>query len=430
MPFGNCHSLAWSRTEETGDQPEQPRPSGDQPDRQTFRCRTPGLCVFRMLTVLRSRLAALAACAVLAANAGLLAAGPSRAADLPEFTLETMIGQMIMVGFVGTGTGDPWTTKLAGQIASGQVGGVLFLKRNVVDRDQVKALTAAFQAAGGTRPVLLAIDQEGGIVQRLTAAAGFEERPSARDVARSQTVAEATATYAGLARDLRDWGFNLNLGPVVDVDVNPENPIIGALGRSFSGDPDVVAAYAAAFVTGHRAEGVLTSLKHFPGHGSSRDDSHKGFVDITRTWTPAELKPYRSLIAAGLADTVMPGHLYLEMLSEPGGWLPTSLSKPAMDMLRDDLGFEGVIVSDDMEMQAIEADYTLEEAAVAAVRAGASILIYSNYAHQRPDLPEQVIAILMRRAEQDAELRGRIEESYRRIMTLKAGLGAAAPSPR
>lgn len=374
------------------------------------------------MTVRRSSLATLAALAILAAGTGMTPTGRSMAADLGDFRLEAMLGQMIMVGFVGTSPADPWPAKLAGQIASGQVGGVLFLKRNVVDRDQVRELNAAFLAAGGDRPVLLAIDQEGGIIERLTAEAGFGERPSARDVARSQTVAEATATYAGLARDLKDWGFNLNLGPVVDVDVNPDNPIIGALGRSFSGDPGVVTAYAEAFIAGHDSEQVLTALKHFPGHGSSRDDSHKGFVDITRTWTPAELEPYRRLIADGFAGLVMPGHLYLEALSDPGSRLPSSLSKTALGVLRDDLGFGGVIISDDMEMQAIEADYGLEEAAVAAVLAGNDILIYSNYAHQRPDLPGEIIAILERRAERDPELRGRIEESYRRIMALKTGM--------
>jgi len=377
------------------------------------------------MTPRRFLLAALAALAILAAGTGMTPSGRSQAADLGDFRLEAMIGQMIMVGFVGARADEPWPAKLAGQIASGQVGGVLFLKRNVVDRDQVRELNAAFLAAGGNTPVLLAIDQEGGIIERLTAEAGFAERPSARDVARSQTVAEATATYAGLARDLRDWGFNLSLGPVVDVDVNPGNPIIGALGRSFSGDPAVVAAYAEAFVAGHRGEQVLTALKHFPGHGSSRDDSHKGFVDITRTWTPAELTPYRRLIADGLADMVMPGHLYLESLSDPGSRLPASLSATALGVLRKDLGFDGVIISDDMEMQAIEADYTMEEAAVAAVLAGTDILLYSNYVHQRPDLPAEIAAILKRRAEEDPALRGRIEESYRRIMTLRAGLPSA-----
>jgi beta-N-acetylhexosaminidase len=378
----------------------------------------------------RNALIALAACALLAGIAPAVTPIAHAADDGAPVPIEAMIGQMIMVGFVGTERHDPWPEKLAGQIAAGQVGGVLFLKRNVTDRDSVRALNAAFLAAGGAAPVLLAVDQEGGIVQRLTAAAGFVERPSARDVARSQSAAEATETYAGMARDIRAWGFNLNLGPVVDVDVNPENPIIGGLGRSFSADPETVAQYGEAFVIGHRKEGVLTALKHYPGHGSSREDSHKGFVDITATWTPAELVPYRRLIADGLADMVMPGHLYLEQMSDPGSMLPSSLSRAALGVLRNDLGFTGVIISDDMEMQAIEADYTLEAAAVAAIRAGTNILIYSNYNHQRPDLPGELVAILARRAGEDPELRRLIADSYRRIMALKAGIGAAAPVPK
>jgi len=215
---------------------------------------------------------------------------------------------------------------------------------------------------------------------------------------------------------------------VVDVDVNPANPIIGALGRSFSADPETVAQYGAAFLTAHRKEGVLTALKHFPGHGSSREDSHKGFVDITDTWTASELAPYRRLVAEGLVDMVMPGHVYLEQMSDPGGMLPSSLSRIAMAILRTDIGFTGVIISDDMEMQAIEADYTLEEAAVTAIRAGTNILIYSNYAHRRPDLPGELVAFLARRAGEDPELRRLIEDSHRRIMALKAGIAGPAPA--
>ena len=353
---------------------------------------------------------------------------PTRAAPLPPVPapaandLEAMIGQMIMVGFVGTSPQDPWPEKLLGQIAAGQVGGVLFLARNAASEAAVRALNQAILDAGGATPVLIALDQEGGRIERLTQKVGFSPRPSAHDVAASYSVAEATALYAGLARDLRNWNFNLNLGPVVDVDVNPDNPIIGALGRSFSADPRTVADYAGAFVSGHHASGMLTALKHFPGHGSSRADSHKGFVDVTATWTEAELQPYRDLVAAGMADMVMTGHLYLAQLSDPTARLPASLSKPALDVLRNDIGFDGVIISDDMEMQAIEQHYTLEEAAVAAVRAGNNILIYSNYANPRPDLPGEVIAILRRHAEGDPEFRAMIEDSYRKVMTLKGRL--------
>ena len=354
------------------------------------------------------------------------AAPPTVAADA---SLETMIGQMIMVGFVGERPEEPWPAKLAAQIAAGEVGGVLFLKRNIADRASVRALTGAFSAAGGDLPVLLAVDQEGGRVQRLTAAVGFPEVPSAREVAATLSVEAAEATYAGLARNLRCWGFNLNLGPVVDLDTNPANPIIGALGRSYAADPAVVAAYAGAFVAGHRAEGVLTALKHFPGHGSSRADSHEGFVDITDTWSPVELVPYRELIARGLVDMVMTGHLYLEAMSEAGTTLPASLSAVAIARLRSEIGFDGLVISDDMEMGAIEAHFSLEDAAVSAIKAGTNILIYSNYQHARPDLPGELIAILAKRAADDADLRARIAESYDGILALKVLLAARSGTP-
>jgi beta-N-acetylhexosaminidase len=213
--------------------------------------------------------------------------------------------------------------------------------------------------------------------------------------------------------------FNLNLGPVVDLDVNPHNPVIGALGRSYSKDPETVVEYGTAFINGHHANGILIVLKHFPGHGSSRNDSHKGFVDISQTWSPTELVPYRRLIAEGKVDMVMTGHLYLRQFDGEGRRLPASLSKTAVNILRDDLGFKGVVISDDMEMKAIEARYSVEGAAIDAVLAGNNILIYSNFTNPRPDLPAHIIAVLKQRAEADPGFRRLIEDSYRKIVTLK-----------
>lgn len=342
-----------------------------------------------------------------------------------QVSLDEMIGQMIMVGFKGTSPRDPWPAKLVGQIASGQVGGVLFLERNAASREAVATLNETFLRAGGGTPVFIAIDQEGGAIERLNSRIGFTERPSARDVGRTLTVAEAKETYAGLAGELKALNFNLNLGPVVDVDINPSNPIIGALGRSFSADPGNVAAYAAAFIDGHHARGMMTAVKHFPGHGSSRGDSHKGFVDISGTWSDAELQPYSQLIAAGTVDMVMTGHLYLDRMAPAGSRLPSSLSGKAIDVLRDNLGFTGVVISDDMEMKAIGESYSVEDAAIAAVRAGTDILVYSNFTDPRPDLPATIIATLKRKAEEDPAFRQMIVESHARIMALKQRLGRA-----
>src|SRR5690606_35642736 len=148
------------------------------------------------------------------------------------------------------------------------------------------------------------LDQEGGQVQRLTPSVGFAGTPSARDVARGGIEA-AEAVYADLARRLAREGFNVNFGPVVDLNLNPDNPVIARFGRAYGRDAASVTAFAAAFVAGHHAAGMGTALKHFPGHGSSLADSHHGFVDVTEVWSPAELEPYRTLIGEGLADMVM-----------------------------------------------------------------------------------------------------------------------------
>ncbi len=231
--------------------------------------------------------------------------------DAPRLPgLREKIGQMIVVGFLGNDTGDQWFGEVLTQIRQGKLGGVLYLGRNITDRKAVVGMNAAILDAAGDRPpTLIAIDQEGGIVQRLTGRVGFPEIPSARRIATRIDPQAARETYAELARHLREWGFNLNLGPVVDVNVNPANPIIGRLGRAYGADPAVVARYAKAFVQGHREHAVLTAIKHFPGHGSSRGDSHKGLVDVTRSWNRSELKPYETRIRAGSVDFVMTGHI-------------------------------------------------------------------------------------------------------------------------
>ncbi|MEX2238888.1 MAG: glycoside hydrolase family 3 N-terminal domain-containing protein [Dehalococcoidia bacterium] len=133
---------------------------------------------------------------------------------------------------------------------------------------------------------------------------------SAQELGSIGDPAVTRAESEAIAATLRAAGINLNLAPVVDLNTNPDNPVIGGLERSFSADPEVVAEQAAAFIEGHRAQRILTALKHSPGHGNSVDDSHLGFVDVTETWSEAELEPYRALVDAGLADIVMAAHVF------------------------------------------------------------------------------------------------------------------------
>jgi len=360
---------------------------------------------------------------------------PAPASAAKRIPIEKMIGQMLIFGFQGTSPDQQWPQILAEQLANGTLGGTMFLKYNLADKAQGKRLMKFLHArtANNDMPPLFVVDQEGGQVQRLAGNVGLKTWPSAARMGRGP-VDEARAEYAQMADALDDWGFNVNLGPVVDVNVNPRNPIIGKLGRSFSGDPYKVSDYARAFVEAHRAQGVLTALKHFPGHGSSRNDSHHGFTDISRTWQKdTELAPYRELIASGAVDMVMTGHLYLEQLAGSGeAKYPATLSRAAVTgLLRKTLGFDGVVISDDMEMGAIRQHYGTFEAAIMAIKAGVDMLIVSNSAKPDPRLPEKYIAAIAEAARKDPDLMGRITQSYLRIIAMKQQLASAsAGSPR
>lgn len=221
---------------------------------------------------------------------------------------------------------------------------------------------------------------------------------------------------------VRALGFNLNLGPVVDLNINPDNPIIGRLGRSYADDPKRVESYARAFVDGHRANGVLTSLKHFPGHGSSISDSHKGSADVTKTWKEAELLPYAALIASGHADMIMSSHVMNIRLSGHKR-IPASLSPETLiDLLRGSLSFKGVVITDDLQMGAITASLGFEEAVRLAVLAGNDILVFANDKNPDPQIPEKVALVLVREAQNNPKMLERIRASYGNIMRLKSGL--------
>lgn len=171
-----------------------------------------------------------------------------------------------------------------------------------------------------------------------------------------------------LAATLADLGIGLNMAPVVDLCSNPDNPVIAKYERCFSADPNQVSAQAAAYIDAHHQLGVLTTLKHFPGHGSSRSDSHQGFTDITTTWSETELIPYRCLIAGGRVDAIMTAHVFNARLDD---CYPATLSKNVITgLLRGELGFDGVVISDDMQMGAIVDHFGFETAIVRLWRRG------------------------------------------------------------
>ncbi len=332
-----------------------------------------------------------------------------------------MAGQMIVVGFEGDDAGDAGVEAVVAELAAGRLGGVMYLKKNVANLTTVRAMNAQFQAAFPDLPAFITLDQEGGAVERLTKDVGFKEIPNAATVAARNGPEAARAIYAEMAKGIAAEGFTVNFGPVADLNTNPNNQIIARFGRAFSDRPEVVTEYDRAFIEAHHEAGLITALKHFPGHGSSTADSHEGFVDISRTWQPEELEPYRVLIGEGLADMVMVGHLYHADYADDDGETPSSLSARWIDgVLRDELGFDGVVISDDLEMGAIRDHFTLEETVTKAVRAGMDVLLFSNTAKYRAGLSREVLDILLAEAEADPAFAARIEESYARIVALKA----------
>ena len=335
-------------------------------------------------------------------------------------TLEQMAGQMIIVGFEGDGPSDAGVKAAMDDLAAGRLGGVMYLKKNVASLSTLRAMNEQFRAASPDLLPFITLDQEGGAVERLTKDVGFEEIPNAQSIAANNSPEAAEAIYAEMAKGIAEQGFSVNFGPVADLNTNPDNQVIARFGRSFSADPAVVTEYDAAFIRAHRAAGLVTSLKHFPGHGSSTADSHEGFVDVTKTWSPDELEPYRALIAADMVDMVMVGHLYHADYADGDGETPSSLSPRWIDgVLRGELGFDGVVISDDLEMGAIREHFTLEETVIKAVRAGMDILLFSNTADNRPTLAGEVLDILLAEAAADPAFAARIEQSYQRIMALK-----------
>jgi beta-N-acetylhexosaminidase len=340
--------------------------------------------------------------------------------------LDAMIGQMIMVGFAGDDERDPGVAAVRDQLAKGIIGGVVFYPENISSPQQLRNLIAVLRNARSNPAPFIAVDQEGGHVQRLTRGNGHSYFPSARSVGRNPSFASlesAVRLYATMAEQLAKAGFNLNFGPVVDLNLNPDNPVIGQRQRSFGADPTIVTMLARAFIIAHRAAGIVTVAKHFPGHGSSHVDSHKALADVSETWREIELEPYRTLAKDGLLDGVMIGHLYHPRFSD-GARLPASLSGRAVKALRAKgyIGFHGVVVSDDMEMGAVRDHYSLEERVIKAIDAGTDLLVFSNVTLRDAELGPRIHTIIADAVRDGRISRARIEKAYGKISLLKRRL--------
>lgn len=337
-------------------------------------------------------------------------------------TLREKLGQMVMITVTGDSLEErsPSMDTLKSDLAARRVGGVVMFvwSENLAGPARIARFTGQLQALAHM-PLLLAIDQEGGKVARLSASNGFAATSTAYDLG---TVLNQESSTRSMASTMAGWfvqtGLTMNLAPVVDVNVNPTSPAIGALKRSFSADAATVARHASWFIDEFHARHILTALKHFPGHGSAKSDSHLGFTDVTTTWSTAELDPYRALLAEGKPDAIMTGHLFNATIDSV---YPATLSHGTITgILRDQLGFGGVVMTDAMGMKAISSQYGLDEAMVLAVNAGVDILLYtSNLDSAGHSLARRIVDVLERRVVDGTIPSSRIDASYARIMALK-----------
>ena len=345
-------------------------------------------------------------------------------AGLTDEQLQERIGQMLIIGFRGIEVSE--NSYITQAIKDLNIGGVILFdydvpsksfSRNITGPEQTKNLIKDIQSFSPL-PLFIAVDAEGGNVNRLKEKYGFISVRSAQEMGEKDNPIETKKIAAGLAFQLVDLGFNINFAPVVDVNVNPENPVIGKIERSFSGNPEKVTEQALAFINGHQEQGVITALKHFPGHGSSKDDSHKGMVDITDTYRDKELIPYQKIIEQGKADMVMTAHI-IDKNVDPE--YPATLSSLFINnILREQLGFQGVVVSDDMQMGAITESYSFDEAIIRAVNAGCDLLIISNNSSVYDEsAPYRTRDIIFNAVKQGRISYDRIIESSDRIYTLK-----------
>ena len=323
---------------------------------------------------------------------------------------------MFMVGFLGSSPQSASARALAQDLAEHRAGGVCFLGHNTKSRPDIEQLTAMFKDAAGHVVPLVAVDQEGGAVQRLGKRSGYRSFPRANKVARENSPDKARELYHQLALSIKNAGFNLNLSPVIDLGIEPTNPVVYKWGRTFGDNGSTVAAYAAAFIEAHRNANILTAAKHFPGHGSTLSDSHASPVDITATWRTDELTPYRVLAEQGKLDIVMSGHLSHEQLTNG---LPATLSARAVRILRQELGFSGVLMTDDLDMKAIRSSYSLNDAVLRSIAAGYDLILLSNSLQNDPALPRRMVAAVTDAVREGRLSANSIHESAERLARLK-----------
>ena len=339
--------------------------------------------------------------------------------------------RMLMVGFRGDQIDD--NSDAARYVRDLHVGSIVLFDvdltsdgprkigtRNITTKGRLIKLTHQLQSYAD-EPLIIAADQEGGMVCRLKPEYGFKPTVNALYLG-TQDNRDTTLYYAmRIAQEMKESGVNLNLAPVLDIH-RDDGPHLGHFKRCFSTDVDAITRNAGWFIDAHYKYGILCAVKHFPGHGSALGDSHEGMVDVTSYWSPSELTPFEKLIAKNKVDVVMTAHIYNRRIDPD---YPATLSyKTITELLRNNLHYDGVVVTDDMYMEGILSQHSIPEAFALAINAGADILLVGNNIDTgfEADRPFRLVDIIVNLVKTGKVPYQRIHESSERILRLKERL--------
>ena len=329
---------------------------------------------------------------------------------------------MIMVSFRGANPLE--VERVDKEFSKYKIGNVILFNwaGNIKSPKQLRELTRWLQEKSGQElPMFIAVDQEGGKISRLTPEKGFKPSVSARYLGLINNIDTTRYWSAMTANNLRNAGININLAPVVDLNSDPKNPIIGKYQRSFSQNVHTVEQHAAAFIKCHKEKHIICAIKHFPGHGSSSTDSHIESTDISSSWNEKELEPYKILIHENLCDMIMLAHVYNSKIDSI---YPATLSKATIEvLLRKKMKFNGITISDDLNMKAIKNKYSIEKSIELAINAGIDIILLSD-SHFKDGTysAEKAFTTIKKLVEEGKISKERIDQSYKRITELKKRL--------
>lgn len=340
-----------------------------------------------------------------------------------SLSLKEKIAQLFIMGFRGDDISAD--SDILRSIKEDKPGGVILFDKdmvhhkpvhNIASPDQVKNLTAALQAESDL-PLFIGIDQEGGLINRLKPEYGFPETKSHHQLGEIDDVEKTQKEGELISEMLKKAGINLNFAPVVDLAKNPKSSIIAKRERCFGKTPEKVIRHAEGYIKGHQKNNVLTCCKHFPGHGSAEGDTHAGFVDVTDTWDESELQPYSYLIEHKLCPIIMTAHIFNANLDAD---YPSTLSRNVLTgLLRDQLKFDGLLISDDMQMRAISGHYGLKEALKLGFNAGLDVFCFGNNLLKEQVQLSELIQLMLELVDEGSVTESRIDESVGRILKLK-----------